>query len=437
MHRKALAALVAASSVCLHIEVAASTFGFKNLVETIDREKITTIEALLPKLPGRLRSNFTLVHESESSQGASPENPRVLLFGDDARLLVAFNGASDHGGFQALEVIEATDLGPLEFREITFDGKKSPKVSPANPERCTGCHGVQSGYRWAGYSKWLGLYGGDDDELKDGTKLAETYDKWRAAAPKHPRYSALLFPTGEGNERFPYYKDGKFRNLDRMPNTRLTKGISRNEARARVALSSHRKWYEAARTAWAFDVLQCDEKELTNAGLLGLESSRAAARNEVPANKRGKKSAIELARLAALKDTDKHPDYAPPAQDGVDPWPALLDSAVLSEVGNSFPAVAKAYAAVGRPLESYYKSKTDFRGQEFRPAALDRRLVVVAPVERVDYSVFFGVPFGFVPESVDIEGDEAFEKRLSARRELVEVGCSALREHFDAWGRKR
>src|SRR5256885_17060270 len=46
---------------------------------------------------------FRSVFESRSLQGASPENPRVILFGPDARFIVTFNGSPAQRGFRSEE----------------------------------------------------------------------------------------------------------------------------------------------------------------------------------------------------------------------------------------------------------------------------------------------------------------------------------------------
>jgi hypothetical protein len=397
MHRTALALLVALALASNAGAAPETPFGFRELVELIDRQSITSIEALLPELPERLRRNFTLVKQSDSLQGGSAEYPRAILFGDDARLVVAFNGHERQGGFRKLEVIEATDEGPLEFREIRFaaDGKKAPQVSEANPRSCLNCHGTGAGYRWSGYPSWPGMYGEDDDGIADETADAKAYDAFRAMAEKHPRYAALVFPGGEENRRYPYWTDSEHRNLDRMPNTRFSKAVLRNEARARIARSAKREWFGKAKHAWAFDALACDDATLSLQGRAALERSRSAARDAVPEKARGKRDAVALARLAALEDTAMHADYRVPDRDGVHSWDTLLDSALLAHVARDFEGLASAIEPMRRPLVDHY-GKEAFAGTEFRPAALDERLVVVGAATRRydddDFLVFFGFP---------------------------------------------
>src|SRR4051812_84197 len=53
-------------------------------------QRISSVEELLPKLPDDFRAHNVLIYDSQSTQYADPKNPRVVLFGPDARLVMAF-----------------------------------------------------------------------------------------------------------------------------------------------------------------------------------------------------------------------------------------------------------------------------------------------------------------------------------------------------------
>src|SRR5262252_10690193 len=57
-------------------------------------QPVDSIAELVPLLPEELRRNFTFVYDSRSpfKSGISPEYPRVILFTDDARLILTFIG---------------------------------------------------------------------------------------------------------------------------------------------------------------------------------------------------------------------------------------------------------------------------------------------------------------------------------------------------------
>jgi hypothetical protein len=121
-----------------------------------------TLEALLPELPQSYRTFFTLMHETKSLQEATPDDPRVILFGLDAKLLMAFDGTAKN-----LELIEwQPKTKSFEFHEIEFPKQGSPHYSEPNPAKCVRCHGTDLRPNWEHYRQWPGAYGADDDSLQ-------------------------------------------------------------------------------------------------------------------------------------------------------------------------------------------------------------------------------------------------------------------------------
>jgi hypothetical protein len=124
-----------------------------------------------------LKSRAT-VFESNSLQDASFTEPRVIVFGPDAKFVFAFNG---HG--PTIEAFQFDEQKSFNFREIVF--KKEAKgfrgnfsrsetefetpeliVSKSNPFRCMECHGFnQTGPIWSNSFMWPGVYGSNDDLL--------------------------------------------------------------------------------------------------------------------------------------------------------------------------------------------------------------------------------------------------------------------------------
>lgn len=237
-----------------HTALAApANFGIPELQKTIDDNNVTSIEALLPLLPQDLRANFTLVHKSRSIQDASPENPRALLFGSTAKLVLSFNGDPTQRGHQAIEMLSFDDITKkFELRELKFDGSSRPVLSEANPHRCTLCHDSTPRPLWQEYRNWQGAFGADDDFLgytneaiaKMGV-VGQTEDpryttamKFRAKAVNHPRYKWLGWKKDD--VCFPYHcKEDNFdKSLANSPNTRLTQLLGTNQAQAIAARAS-------------------------------------------------------------------------------------------------------------------------------------------------------------------------------------------------------
>ncbi|TLY93702.1 MAG: hypothetical protein E6K44_03960 [Gammaproteobacteria bacterium] len=93
----------------------AAGFDFASLQSLLSHQDIGSVEELIAALPAAQRNRYALVFESRSLQGASPENPRVILYGPDARFIVTFNGSPAQRGFRAVETMEFDDASK-EFR---------------------------------------------------------------------------------------------------------------------------------------------------------------------------------------------------------------------------------------------------------------------------------------------------------------------------------
>ena len=64
--------------------------------------------------------------KSRSLHDASYENPRVLMYGEDAKFIITFNGANNQKGYDAIETMEYNDQDKeFYYREILFpEGQK-------------------------------------------------------------------------------------------------------------------------------------------------------------------------------------------------------------------------------------------------------------------------------------------------------------------------
>jgi hypothetical protein len=221
-----------------------SAFGYQDLETLIRNEDIRSIETLLPRLPLELRGGITFMHASRSLQEGSPANPRVLLFGETAELVLSFNGREDQLGYDELEVLEFNSKANRFFlRAIQFarNGGAKAVISQPNPARCTTCHGTDPRPLWDGYNFWRGAYGSIDDVLNPQPACepgecprgeAEWFADFSSDARRHPRYRWISWPTGDWS--WPYRADllDPNRGLSRMPNTRLTLLHSAHAARS-------------------------------------------------------------------------------------------------------------------------------------------------------------------------------------------------------------
>ncbi|HYL03420.1 MAG TPA: hypothetical protein VEU54_08375 [Steroidobacteraceae bacterium] len=173
----------------------ADNFDFASLESLIASGDIGTIEELLAALPEAQRSRYALLFESRSLQEASPENPRVVLYGPDARLILTFNGNPSQRGFRVVETLEFDGVSrEFRLRELEFPehprGAAGVLVSEVNPPRCMRCHGEPPRPLWDTFPLWPGAYGeryGASLSPREHAGLA----RFLALQPMHPRYRYL------------------------------------------------------------------------------------------------------------------------------------------------------------------------------------------------------------------------------------------------------
>jgi len=180
---------------------------YERLVQIIEENNVKNIEELLPLLPKEYRSSYTLMFRSQSLQSAAPNSPRVIMFGNDASLILGYNGDSKlHKGkaeenpFYKLEVIQfRKDKAAFEFHEISFPTPSNQKAkvhfSQTNPKKCLRCHRQDPRPNWKHYNRWPGAYGGHGDfsdasEIEPGER--ENLEQFLKNKKKDPRYRILV-----------------------------------------------------------------------------------------------------------------------------------------------------------------------------------------------------------------------------------------------------
>lgn len=133
--------------------------------EVQPRSATMLLKAMKAKYP-RYFDNYVAAYESrDSTQAASAAAPRVILFGESARFVTAFNGLKSQRGFHSLETIDYDSDGGFSLREISFQDGKA-QISEANPQRCLQCHSRENPRPvWDTYFLWPGFYGSEDDHV--------------------------------------------------------------------------------------------------------------------------------------------------------------------------------------------------------------------------------------------------------------------------------
>ena len=158
--------------------------NFPRFVELLKTKKVETvaeaIQALRPRYDDHLQFR-TAMYVSESIQQATFSEPRVLVFGRDARFVFSFNGGRHNYGGDAIEAYQFDDIEKkFEFYSIVFKKESEALafdqeeiafedqrlvITKANPSLCVGCHGTPALPIWSDDLNWAGAYGSNDDLL--------------------------------------------------------------------------------------------------------------------------------------------------------------------------------------------------------------------------------------------------------------------------------
>lgn len=257
-------------------------------------QNFPSVESLLIWIKSQnptLFSRFTLVHRSKSLQEGSPTNPRAVVFGPSASLVLTFNGSLKQRGGNAVEFAQFVPrrgaIGAhFQFREVSVkDGRA--EVSGANPAKCLRCHGSIPRPIWQPYEIWDGVYGKYDDAIVDLPNLQfasptvyepikeeqatelKNFTEFRKLQPTHLRYSLLeLLPAFDDldtslqavEKSRPYGSRIRFRDYDYRPNLRLTKALgAQNAERVLDSMQSSPECYAAVVPQWLAYQRYCEQ----------------------------------------------------------------------------------------------------------------------------------------------------------------------------------
>lgn len=184
--------------------------------------KAQTLAEVLPLLPEALRESFTLVHSSRSRLQTSARFPGVILFGSDAKTILAFNGHASQNGYSSLDILEFNKRsGFFEPKRFLFNPSEKELATAeiserlgsssvyleSNPRACARCHGQSNHPIFeAGYPEWKGFFGSNRDHLYGASVSEEIngFKKFQSEAKTNERYKALRFPAASGSKFSPY-----------------------------------------------------------------------------------------------------------------------------------------------------------------------------------------------------------------------------------------
>ena len=137
------------------------------MLDFIESEQITSISALLVRLPVRYRTNFSLVEHTRATGESSLQYPRIILFGSDGRFLANVGTKTDDPKYNLLDVAELDpQTGRWEFSVFDFSAAR-PGLYREPPE-CLECHGRPNPRPiWGSQGDWPGVFG---DNVAHGTQ---------------------------------------------------------------------------------------------------------------------------------------------------------------------------------------------------------------------------------------------------------------------------
>ncbi|MCX6109811.1 MAG: hypothetical protein NTZ90_09455 [Proteobacteria bacterium] len=156
---------------------------------------VASVDALLAALPTSYRSFYTLMQDSKSLQGASGANPRAIIYGHDASLIMTFNGSPDQKGYNTLEMLQFNQATrQFELYEATFPetAGATATLSERNPAKCLSCHTAAPRPNWAPYFNWPGAFGSEDDGSLQGSDESQQIAAFVANYHSKPRYRNLI-----------------------------------------------------------------------------------------------------------------------------------------------------------------------------------------------------------------------------------------------------
>lgn len=240
---------------------------FDWLIRLIEHQNLRTIEDVIPALPPEFLNHYTLIRQSTSLQLSSATHPRAILYGEDARLIITFNGNPLHKQYYKLEVAEFHDTtASFSFHQIHFyPGGKQRPWAERNPAVCLNCHRQDARPNWSSSGVWPRAYGSINDRLFGSAPLTEKmgieidqkelelFQRYLEVKPNHDRYKHL------GPMRV--QDDGKLlvgKHNPTPPNEKLTKLITSLNDRRIVRIMGSIEEFHTLRYLVLLELLRCD-----------------------------------------------------------------------------------------------------------------------------------------------------------------------------------
>lgn len=191
-------------SVCQNIKPL-ENFSIDAFKQQIQKQNIKSVEGSLCLVPQEIKNNYVMIHSSQSAQGGTPKNPRVIVYDpgpsdQPLKYAFSFNGSDNELNGKNIEIMEL-DMGKsleeqIQFSEIKFKKSEHPEVSGKNPSLCLSCHSFNTSIPrplWDAIGFFPSAIGGSGNLVatdKD-INIAKAYKRFLKTADKNQRYSQL------------------------------------------------------------------------------------------------------------------------------------------------------------------------------------------------------------------------------------------------------
>jgi hypothetical protein len=245
--------MIPTASVCVGMTITVAAFA-RSGVKSKPAE--SNLDAIVRRLPTSLRESWAALFNSESTQTASMQSPRIVMFnsagvsatftGVDPELeMWRFDQKSDR--FRFFSTQNAVDAN-------SFLSSKNPPTMPG----CAACHGPDPRPIWKVYPQWSGAYGSNDDRIAG--EEVRPYSRFLKRRENSKVYQWLRIP-GVDLENAPAespYTAEKHQAFTYRPNTRLGFIAARLNARRVARMLKHSPLYDRYKEVLLFTYNDCD-----------------------------------------------------------------------------------------------------------------------------------------------------------------------------------
>ena len=140
----------------------------------------SNVDQFVNLLPLELRRDPIFMAQSESIQGGSVAEPRVIVKSPSSEIVYSFGNSAHSGGDHIEMIVYNADASPPGFEMIEVSFNNGRAQVNRNPRKCQGCHGNAPASRpiWQTYRFWQGQVPHAEDTLHEGTAESRWYTSY-------------------------------------------------------------------------------------------------------------------------------------------------------------------------------------------------------------------------------------------------------------------